>query len=166
MIEVVYNALKAHLAQSVQDLKVVEYYLGQGQDGTGPTLRATPAAFIEFAPIDWVQYGASHIQKARLEFTVILITASVYDDDKRLVDPANNHLDLVKQIYQVLQGQYFVSGPKTIAETITRTRTTVQHSFEGFVVTNQTFQTNVFDYTAYQPNTPIQLNQIGITVNV
>jgi hypothetical protein len=155
----IYILLKERLA-TIQELKEVQWYLGQYDQNGEQALVVDTAAYIEFEPIEWMQMG-QQIQQATVGFNVHFVQECVYGDDTRVVDTTLNHLELANQIFRTLQGWsgrlsdipslgIFPNSPtdKQIINTIVRTGSTSQHDLENLIVTVQRFQATCIDLNA------------------
>jgi hypothetical protein len=121
---------------------------------------ATPAVYIEFRPIEWATLGGG-IQRAVLTFDVHLVTDSMLDGDKRVVDTlAVNHFAAHDGVFRALQGfrcnlSYLpafsaLTGAAdwVLIESVVRTASHVLHRQGNLLVSVQTFAATVKDYAA------------------
>lgn len=175
-----YQILKQRLSAEVApSLKYVDWYLGQyledEQEDGGELLWDTPAAFIEFFPIEW-ESRPGNIQTAELNFALHLVNESVYPDDRRVLDPAVNHLTQESSVFTSMQNYRGLlshlpayaalagtDNDRVILESIVRKTSEPDHNMRRQLVSVQQFRCIIYDYSAV-PNW-IQI-LASLTINV
>ena len=156
-----YAALKARLTSQIPGIAHVDWYMGQDDPGDGETwVWKTPAAYIEFAPVDWVTLGGN-VQRGLLVVTVRLVTDGMGDGDKALESPALEHFDFLSEVFRALQGfranlstlpQFAplagTGDDRILLETVTRINSRTTHESSNLLRSEQTFSCICYDYAA------------------
>lgn len=169
----IYELIKNRLSQ-IAELKDVQWYTGQYAQNGDQSLYIDSAAYIEFMPIAWQTKG-KNLQEAVLEFDIHAMSEAITEDDERILNVDIAHLELVQSIYTKLQAYQanlsdlpaFASlpNPPQIINTIVRTNTTPDHSFNNILVTIQRFQCTVQDLTAIATLQPVSPNlQLNVSI--
>lgn len=157
MLDKIYAALKLRLAEEVPDLKEIDWYLGQ-YDETDPDIQnwyTSPAAYLEWDPIQWASIGM-YAQAADATLNVHIVNATLYDNDQRILDAANNHFGLEREVFRALHGWRVrlidlepAAPPELmLCETLVRRETIPDHSLRRSLVSIQRFTTRIYDYSA------------------
>lgn len=164
MMHLVYSALKARLTERTAP-KYIDWYTGQYSEDEmadgGELLWDTPAQFIEFLPVDWKTLGANNVQCAVLGFAVHLCNHTFDTDDRRITDVTLGHFAKESAIFVALMnwrammsdvpGLEALAGTpndRVLIESIVRTGTEPDHNIRRQMVSVQTFQTKIYDYSA------------------
>lgn len=159
MLREIYLTLKSHLSDTVEELKLIDWDLGQYDQQGNDHVRSTPGAYIRFNQVDWATYNRN-IQRGLLAFDVTLVNQSAYGDDKDMTDVTYiNHLAIERAIYVALQNNRFAMNnipewpdeddENILIETIERTGQTPHSDIDNLIVTTQQFRATVFDYSAH-----------------
>lgn len=163
MLKQIYQVIKGHLETQVTDLKLVDWYLGQFAQQGEDAVRATPAAYIRFTPLEWQHLKGPHnVQRAVMELEIHLVSDTAYGDGRDMTDETYiDHLGIEAKIYRALQGRRFMlsaapgyedlegePGDRVLVESIVRTMTEPHDELDNLIVTVLVFQSNIFDYAA------------------
>lgn len=154
--------------QSIEELSLIDYDLGQYSQAGEDHVRATPVCYIGFSPIEW-ETLPKRLQVADLEFTVTLVSLSAYGDDRDITDTEYiNHLAIEDKIYKALHGQHFLLSSlngnanlagtdedRVILNSIVRTNSNPHSQLNNLVSTSQTFISRSFDYSAVAQMTEV-----------
>lgn len=164
-----FKAIKARLTSEVTDLKYFDWFNNQFEKIEEDVPFNLPAAFIEFAPIDWQQLGRLH-QAAEVNFLIHVADMQLGESssiDPDLVANANlAHLELCDKIYAALQNfNGNMVNPALPFSSICRTGNTMDHDNEGLVITAIPFRVRLFEAVATPPVTVKNL-AADITANV
>lgn len=164
MLKNIYLALKAKLVQPwyfpdptdpddvIEDLIRVDWYLGQDLQIGDDHMLNTPVCYIQFLPVRLTTLP-SNVQHGTIQFNVILITETVYGDDRDMLHPKIGHQPLETKLYRALQNQRTVvkidNKDITIHESIVRRQLTTHTSINNLVKSVQYFECVAYDYAAY-----------------
>lgn len=179
MIKEVYQALKKRIGE-IAEMDRVDWFMNQYNeaDESGNVLvYETPVVYLEFPPIEWQQMG-SGIQRATISFNAHLVTESVADDDKRILDTTYvNHLGIENKVFVKLNNwrtnlSYVdaygslanTDKDRVLIESIVRKVTEPDHNLSEFVVTVQQFSCVIYDYSGMK-NWKKVLAEISLEVN-
>lgn len=160
MIKEVYQAFKKRLGEEITALNWIDWYLAQYDMEGQQALWTTPAAFVEFLPINW-QMLTNGVQASNIMLQVHLVNESHYDDDKRMTDDQVDHLGMENEVYLALQNwrcmlsyldEYAALAgtpdDRVLVETVVRSRTYPDHLMSRVLVSVQEFTTRIYDYSA------------------
>lgn len=164
MLKSIYLALKAKIVQPwyrpvpidpddiIEDLIRVDWYLGQDMEQGEDHVLNTPVCYIQFLPMVLTTLP-SNVQHSTLRFNVILLTETVYGDERDMLHLEIGHQRLETDIYRALMGRRTVIdvGGKdvTIHESIVRRELTTHTSINNLVKSVQLFECVAYDYSAY-----------------
>jgi hypothetical protein len=172
MIQFVYQALKKRILTELPDVAQVDWYYSQYEESEdGNLVWTTPSIYIEFAPVDWQQFG-TQFQRATVDVTLHIVSASAYGaEDFRQTEQTDGltitHLGLVSALYKKLQGfgckynylNEFPTEATSLISGMVRKTTEVSHQLSVFNVTKVMFELNTIDCDAVpmltQLTTPI-----------
>lgn len=163
MIKDVYQALKKRLSE-IDKLDRVDWFLNQYNevdvDNGNVLVYETPVVYVEFAPVEWKTL-TQNAQRAEILFSVHLVTETVADDDKRLLETQYvNHAAIENEVFKKLMNwrthYSFVdeyAGLQNgddwmLIESIVRTASEPDHALTEFFVTVQQFKCVIYDYSA------------------
>ena len=80
-----YKLLRRRLLSEVPELKLVEFYAGQGEPESKGNIMATPAAYIQFGDLDLKRLGKKKLETA-VTFEVILFVTNLKEGEARAGD--------------------------------------------------------------------------------
>jgi hypothetical protein len=100
----------------------------------------------------------NNVQRSLLRFRIHTVTECLFDTGARLTDEVIAHSRLARDIYIALQGQDFRTNDlpgfdpakdpeELIINKVNRVQFTPDHRFRNFIVTIQSFTSNVSDYS-------------------
>jgi len=179
MLSTTYLILKKRLTEEVPELKEIAWFQGQGDGINDGQIKAAPAAYIRFEPTDVSASDISDqqegIQKADLEFDIILLSDNTFEDDRRAgKDDAVDHFLLLDKINKALSGfngDLIFLEPSTPEEdnchfvnTIRRIGIDPAHELRALMKTTQTFVTVAYDFSAAVNYTPIPAGQVKLII--
>lgn len=176
MIKHVYLILQQALASGVPDVKLIDMDFGQYNQKREDAVRTTPAIYIRLIDPVW-QTMPKGIQRAVLTFNITLVSVTTYGDERDILDEINHaHMINHDLIYKTLQTKRYmlstIPGFAPIAdtyddrqmiETITRKNTKMPYTLNNLLITQQTFEAIVYDYSASPIWTPV-LAQLDLFV--
>jgi hypothetical protein len=161
MFPLFHQLLGQRIAQQVRALKEVQYYLGQDQQQGEIPLLTSPAAYLQYQPIDFQTLPREN-QLGNARFTVRVVSDCIYDNDQRVESMLNTHWTLVGQVYKALMGYparksalpAFASLAGTQADhqvfsEIVRLRLQPDHRPSNLIVTLIEFETTLYDCSAF-----------------
>ncbi|HRO08584.1 MAG TPA: hypothetical protein PK047_06925 [Saprospiraceae bacterium] len=160
MLKSIYLALKAKLVQPwwydpdtpTEDLLRVDWYLGQDLEVGDEHVLNTPVCYIQFLPVPLTTLP-SEVQHGLIRFNVILLTETVYGDERDMLHPLIGHQALETAVYRALMNRRTVvdvNGRQVaIHESIVRRQLTPHGSINNLVKSVQTFECVGYDYSAY-----------------
>ena len=163
MIRDHYRALKQRILSEVPGLAFVDWFMAQYEPNEkGETwVWKTPAVYVEMLPLTWETLG-SRVQRARLAFDVHLVNDSLFENDSKIVDTAAvDHFDICSDLFKCLHafrcnlsflpdyaGLSGTNNDAVLLESIVRTGMATRHDLSILLVTVQSFECMVYDYTA------------------
>lgn len=175
MMKEVYQAFKQRLSSEITELNWVDWYLNQYAQEGEQSMWTTPAAFVEFMPIDW-QMLSNGVQSSNVMFQIHLVNESQYDDDQRMTDVQINHLGMERDVYLSMQNwRCMISylpryadladtpADRVLIESTVRVRTYPDHEMNRMLVSVQEFITRIYDYSA-QPQWQSVLAELDLKV--
>lgn len=164
MLKQIYLSIKSKIIQPwyfptpidpddvIEDLVRVDWYLGQDRQYGQDHVLNTPVCYIEFLTTPLVTLP-SNVQHGTIKFNVILLTETVFGDDRDMLHPKIGHQALETNIYKAIQGQRTVLNINgkdiTIHESIVRRQLTTHTSINNLVKSIQYFECIAYDYSAY-----------------
>jgi len=163
MLKQIYQCLKNHLQTEVTELKLVDWYLGQFAQLGDDAVRATPAAYIRFTPLEWMHLKGPHnVQRAVMELEIHLVSDTAYGDDRDMTDTTYiDHLGIETKIYKAMQNKRFMlsdtpgyeamagtANDLVLIESMVRNLTVPHDGMDNLIITVLVFQSNIFDYSA------------------
>lgn len=138
----------------------VDWFLGQYEIDDDKLVYTVPIAYVEFSPLQW-ETLPREVQESTLQFSVHTVTDNIYADDKRILSPVSNNLNLAEEVFKKLMNTRGLlselAGFQNLAGTendfilfnsITRIGQTFDHRLSPYLVTIQTFETRILDYSA------------------
>jgi len=161
MIREIYMVLQKKLTDDIDELVLVDLDLNQYNQQGDDFVRATPSAYIKFHPINW-ETIPEQIQKAQLNFDIVLISSTMYGDDRDITDKLHiDHLTIENKIYTTLMNRRWMLSDHpdyaalkdteldmVLLETIVRKSTSTHSAIDRIMHTAQNFRANIFDYSA------------------
>ncbi|MDZ7877069.1 MAG: hypothetical protein U5L45_05335 [Saprospiraceae bacterium] len=162
MLQYVYKALKQRILEKVEEVKQVDWYFKQYEEGEdGNLVWITPSVYVEFElPIVFEQRGLQ-MQRSTLNVVLHVVSASGYGaEDMRQTEHTDNltmtHLDLCQKIYKAFQGvsfaykylQQFPLVDDLLISGMIRTGMEVSHELSVFNVSKLFFTLNAQDSDA------------------
>lgn len=159
--DLIYIILKNHLL-TIPEIKRVDFFYGETlESNTGKPLINTPAILLEFDDSQ-LQNVSSKVQQGTLLFTTHIITANMYDNDKRITEGGTlNHFVLCRAVYQKLSGfSSLLSGhpaygaikgsdqDHVLINSITRSGYRSDHKLKKLMRSTMDFSTLITDRTA------------------
>jgi len=160
MLKDVYQALKKRISEEIPAITWIDWYLAQYDQEGEQAMWTTPAAFIEFLPLDWQSLG-SGVQASNVMLQVHLVNETHYDDEKRMLDATINHLGQAQDIYKALHNwrcmlsyvdEYAAlagtENDRVLLESMVRVRTYPDHNMSRMLVAVQEFTMRIYDYDA------------------
>jgi hypothetical protein len=162
MIEIIYNIIKTALTAYMPAVKVIDIDLAQYQQKREDAVRNTPAVYIKLTDPTWRQLPR-RVQKSVLVFSLTVVSDTAYADDRILTDHSNNnHLKLHDDLYKcLLNKRYLLSYlpqyaalkdtplDRQMIETITRVSSKFPSAINNLIISTQTFEAVVYDYSAH-----------------
>lgn len=151
----------------------VDWFLEQYEIPDDVLVYTTPIAYIEFSNLQW-ETLPREVQEATLQFSVHTVTDTLRDDDGRILSPVSNNLNLAEEVFKKLmndrgmlsdlpsfQNLAGTGNDLVLFNSINRIGQRFDHRLSNYLVTIQTFETRIFDYSA----TP-DFQQIMATLNL
>jgi len=159
MLSSIYQLIKQRLTTECS-FKEVDWFMNQyAQLKDENTLFTTPAAYIQFAPINTTSLHSGNIQQLEISLDIHVVHEAWYDNDQRIT--ALKHLQAVESVYKSLQNwNAFLSSldeyadlkgtenDKLMINSIVRTSLTPDHSLSNLLITLQRFSFIAYDYSA------------------
>lgn len=163
MYKFIYLIVKRYLKEAIPALKEVAWYLDQDSADHKGGIRITPALYIRFLPTLETRDLAGGVQEGVVRFEMILLTDSLYDNDKRILPPQGqtDHYHLADSIHAKLSGlQGMISdlvefaalkdtvNDMPVFNSLSREQIESDHRNRSLLRTVFVYKTHAKDYTA------------------
>ena len=141
MLLKVYNALQTRL-NSIPEVKLIDWF----NDQYAGTIHAEPGIFIEFPePILW-ETLRQQTQQGKLIVRVHAYSKVIAMQDKNLnTDAIDKHFTITQAIFACLQGFRQPDGDHLLFNSMMRTNLTHHQYMQGWFITTQDFECNIYD---------------------
>lgn len=128
-------------------MKIIDWF----NDQYAGTIHAEPGIFIEFPdPIIW-ETLREQTQQGQLTIRIHVFSKVIAMTDKSLnTDAIQRHFEITKEVFQRLQGYREQNGDTLLFNSMMRTNTMHHQYMQGWFVTTQDFECEVYDIQEVQ----------------
>jgi hypothetical protein len=171
----------AALLRTVEHVKTVEFYRGQDRPDQRGNVRTQTAVYLTFPDVNLDDLSGG-TQEGEMQMDVIVVSSSVYTDDKLVNPPAGqiDHFDLCASIHRALDNFQpllsSITGMEALAGTdqdymvwqsLRRDSAGQRQTGKGLVRTDMSYVGRVEDYSAVpdtltQSNTDIVIGELAL----
>jgi hypothetical protein len=130
----------------------VDWYLGQDMQNGEEPLTIPTGIYIQMLPTIWKTL-LNGVQRGELQFKTILLSETVYGDEKDILSLDINHVATLRDVFKSLMNErYGYTLPDdqeaVLFESIVRTGTAYHNRINNIVRSEHLFKCVAYDYTA------------------
>lgn len=130
----------------------VDWYMGQDMQNGEEPLIVTAGIYIQMMPTVWKTL-LNGVQRGELQFKTILLSETVYGDEKDILSTDIDHVKTLQEVFKSLMNERYAytlpdDEEAILFESIVRTATAYHNRISNIIRSEHLFKCIAYDYTA------------------